>query len=141
MHAGGGGPTLGHDVWIDIGLREHPRSEARHDVRTVQRPVLRSQGGRHRPVRKPIAGDITSQILLWDAGTEVNEEPGLGPNQAPLQPAPNTGPVEHGVRGEGWLSLPQRRRGASSHHHARPDGDALNRPSHAGARRRLSLSF
>src|ERR1700752_1646363 len=46
---------------------------------------------------KPLAGDVTSQILLWDAGTEVNEEPGLGPNQAPLQPAPHTGPREHGV--------------------------------------------
>jgi hypothetical protein len=46
---------------------------------------------------KPIRGDVTSQILLWDPGTEVNEEPGLGPNQAPLQPAPNTGPVEYGV--------------------------------------------
>jgi hypothetical protein len=46
---------------------------------------------------KPIAGDITSQILLWDAGTEVNEEPGLGPNQPTFQPAPNTGPDEHGV--------------------------------------------
>src|SRR5215470_8197170 len=46
---------------------------------------------------KPVAGDITSQILLWDAGTEVNEEPGLGPNQAPLQPAPHTGAREHGV--------------------------------------------
>ena len=46
---------------------------------------------------KPAAGDVTSQILLWDAGTEVNEEPGLGPNQAPLQAAPNTGPAEHGV--------------------------------------------
>lgn len=46
---------------------------------------------------KPIAGDITTQILLWDAGTEVNEEPGLGPNQGPLQRAPNTGPAEHGV--------------------------------------------
>jgi hypothetical protein len=46
---------------------------------------------------KPIRGDVTSQILLWDAGTEVNEEPGLGPNQAALQPAPNTGPAEHGV--------------------------------------------
>src|SRR5215813_2828872 len=46
---------------------------------------------------KPISGDVTSQILLWDAGTEVNEEPGLGPNQGPLQPAPNTGPREHGV--------------------------------------------
>jgi hypothetical protein len=46
---------------------------------------------------KSVAGDITSQILLWDAGTEVNEEPGLGPNQAPLQPAPHTGPRERGV--------------------------------------------
>jgi hypothetical protein len=46
---------------------------------------------------KPVAGDVTSQILLWDAGTEVNEEPGLGPNQAALQAAPNTGPAEHGV--------------------------------------------
>jgi hypothetical protein len=46
---------------------------------------------------KPISGDVTSQILLWDAGTEVNEEPGLGPNQAPLQAASNTGPAEHGV--------------------------------------------
>ena len=46
---------------------------------------------------KPMSGDVTSQILLWDAGTEVNEEPGLGPNQGPLQAAPNTGPAEHGV--------------------------------------------
>jgi hypothetical protein len=46
---------------------------------------------------KPLAGDVTSQILLWDAGTEVNEEPGVGPNQAALQAAPNTGPAEHGV--------------------------------------------
>jgi hypothetical protein len=46
---------------------------------------------------KPIAGDITSQILLWDAGTEINEEPRLGPNQPAFQAAPNTGPDEHGV--------------------------------------------
>jgi hypothetical protein len=45
----------------------------------------------------PIRGDITGQFLLWDAGTEVNEEPGLGKNQAPRQPAPNTGPDERGV--------------------------------------------
>jgi len=43
---------------------------------------------------RPVSGDVTSQVLLWDAGTEVNEEPGLGPNQAPRQPAPNTGPSE-----------------------------------------------
>ena len=46
---------------------------------------------------KPIAGAITSQILLWDAGTEINEEPGLGLNQPAFEAAPNTGPDEHGV--------------------------------------------
>jgi hypothetical protein len=46
---------------------------------------------------EPIAGDITSQILLWDAGTEINEEPGLGLNPPEFQAAPNTGPEEHGV--------------------------------------------
>lgn len=42
----------------------------------------------------PISGDITGRLHLWDAGTEVNEEPGFGPNQAPRQAAPNTGPSE-----------------------------------------------
>jgi hypothetical protein len=42
----------------------------------------------------PIQGDITSRFYLWDAGTEVNEEPGFGPNQAPRQSAPNTGTSE-----------------------------------------------
>lgn len=44
---------------------------------------------------KPIEGDVTSRLSLWDAGTEVHEEPGFGPNQAPRQPAPNTGKTEH----------------------------------------------
>ena len=43
---------------------------------------------------RPMSGDVTSQVFLWDAGTEVNEEPGAGPNQAPRQSAPNTGPSE-----------------------------------------------
>jgi hypothetical protein len=46
---------------------------------------------------KPIRGDITRSLQLWDAGTEVNEEPGSGPNQAPRQPTPNTGPAEGGT--------------------------------------------
>lgn len=46
---------------------------------------------------KPISGDITSQIILWDAGTEVNQEPGIGPDQAPRQKAPNTGASENGM--------------------------------------------
>jgi len=41
-----------------------------------------------------MSGDITSLIYLWDAGTEVNQEPGLGPDQAPRQAAPNTGASE-----------------------------------------------
>lgn len=44
-----------------------------------------------------IAGDATMAVSLWDAGTEVNEAPGVGPNQAPRQPATNTGPTENGV--------------------------------------------
>jgi hypothetical protein len=43
---------------------------------------------------QPRTADVTSQLQLWDAGTEVNEEPGLGPNQAARQPAPNTGTAE-----------------------------------------------
>src|SRR6266404_3645150 len=45
----------------------------------------------------PFSGDITAKLILWDAGTEVNEELGIGPNQGPRQKGPNTGPDEHGV--------------------------------------------
>jgi len=45
----------------------------------------------------PVSGDITAQIILWDAGTEVNQEPGIGPDQGPRQKAPNTGEAENGV--------------------------------------------
>lgn len=43
---------------------------------------------------QPISGDMTSRLVLWDAGTEVNQEPGIGPDQAPRQKAPNTGQAE-----------------------------------------------
>lgn len=46
---------------------------------------------------KPISGDITSQIILWDVGTEVDQEPGIGPDQGPRQKGPNTGKAENGV--------------------------------------------
>lgn len=45
----------------------------------------------------PVGGDVTSKLILWDAGTEVNEEHGVGPNQAPRQKAANTGEAEKGV--------------------------------------------
>ena len=41
-----------------------------------------------------ITGDITSQITLWDSGTEVNEEPGLGGSQAPRQSGANSGEMD-----------------------------------------------
>ena len=46
---------------------------------------------------KPIGGDVTSKFTLYDAGTEKDEEIGIGPNQGPRQKAPNTGDDEHGV--------------------------------------------
>lgn len=42
----------------------------------------------------PISGDITDMILLWDAGTELNQEPGIGGYQAPRQPGANMGPAD-----------------------------------------------
>jgi hypothetical protein len=44
-----------------------------------------------------LRGDITDQISLWDAGTEVNQAPGEGADQAPRQAGPNTGADEGGV--------------------------------------------
>jgi hypothetical protein len=47
--------------------------------------------------KKPVSADVTKEFTLWDAGTEVNEAPGVGPNQAPRQTAANTGPAENGI--------------------------------------------
>lgn len=44
-----------------------------------------------------VTGDLSAMISLWDAGTEVNEEPGVGMNQAPRQSAANTGMDENGT--------------------------------------------
>jgi len=44
-----------------------------------------------------VSGDITDQLYLWDAGTEKDEEIGIGPSQGPRQKGPNTGEDEHGV--------------------------------------------
>ncbi|QXP59478.1 spondin domain-containing protein [Olleya sp. HaHaR_3_96] len=45
---------------------------------------------------EPISGDVTDQVYLWDAGTEVNEEPAVGPNTVGMQSGPDTGEVENG---------------------------------------------
>lgn len=44
-----------------------------------------------------LSGDITDQVYLWDAGTEKDEEIGVGPNQGPRQKGTNTGEAENGV--------------------------------------------
>lgn len=46
---------------------------------------------------KAISGDVSSQIAMWDAGTEIDQEPGIGSDQGPRQKAPNTGKAENGV--------------------------------------------
>ncbi|MBP6822333.1 MAG: spondin domain-containing protein [Acidobacteria bacterium] len=45
---------------------------------------------------KALSGDITNEFMLFDAGTEKDEEPGVGPNQGPRQKDPNAGEAENG---------------------------------------------
>ncbi len=47
----------------------------------------------------PVTGDVTDQVFLYDAGTEVNQEPGLGDEQKPVQDpmAVNFGTEENGI--------------------------------------------
>lgn len=45
----------------------------------------------------PIEGDVTTHVGLWDAGTEINEHPGHGQNQAPRQSSAGIGLVERGT--------------------------------------------
>jgi hypothetical protein len=43
---------------------------------------------------EPVTGDVTDQFTLWDAGTEQNQEPGTGGDQAPRQMEADSGPSE-----------------------------------------------
>lgn len=45
----------------------------------------------------PVDDDVTDELGLWDAGTEENEEPGVGEHQVQRQSAPDTGPDEGGT--------------------------------------------
>jgi len=46
---------------------------------------------------RPVSGDVTDQLVFYDAGTEVDEEIGVGANQAPRQAAPDTGDDPDGL--------------------------------------------
>ena len=41
-----------------------------------------------------ITGDVTSELNLYDAGTEMDQEAGVGDNQAPRQSGADTGPMD-----------------------------------------------
>jgi hypothetical protein len=49
------------------------------------------------PKGRPLSGPRAMQVALWDAGTEVNQAPGAGSDQAPRQAAPDTGAAENGT--------------------------------------------
>ncbi len=46
------------------------------------------------PDGTPISGDVTDQIGIYDAGTEIDQTPGEGADQAPRQSGPNTGSAD-----------------------------------------------
>jgi len=46
---------------------------------------------------EPNVGNVTDSFGLWDAGTEINQEPGVGEDQAPRQRDTNIGDVERGT--------------------------------------------
>lgn len=43
---------------------------------------------------KPRSGDVTSEIYLFDAGTEIDQEPGVGDATGPKQPNPEFGAAD-----------------------------------------------
>lgn len=48
----------------------------------------------------PVSGDVTASVRLFDAGTEVDQQPGAGPDQAPRQKGANQGAGQDGVIAE-----------------------------------------
>lgn len=57
-------------------------------------PLFESDGT---PIGLNSAANLTDQVGVYDAGTEVDETPGSGPNQAPRQSGLDTGTEENGV--------------------------------------------
>jgi hypothetical protein len=42
----------------------------------------------------PVSGDVTDQVALWDAGTEIDQEPSVGDATGPRQAAPDAGAAD-----------------------------------------------
>jgi len=49
---------------------------------------------------KPVSGDLTAAVRLYDAGTEIDQQPGAGSDQAPRQKAANQGAPQNGTVAE-----------------------------------------
>jgi hypothetical protein len=47
-----------------------------------------------KPDGTPNTGDVTQYVKLWDAGTEIDQEPAVGDATAPRQPTPNYGAAD-----------------------------------------------
>ena len=45
----------------------------------------------------PVSGDVTASVELLDAGTEADQQPGAGPDQAPRQKATGQGAAQGGL--------------------------------------------
>ena len=43
---------------------------------------------------KPMVGDVTDRIAIYDAGTEIDQEPAIGPDTGPQQAGPDTGALD-----------------------------------------------
>lgn len=48
----------------------------------------------------PVSGDLTASVTLFDAGTETDQQPGAGADQAPRQKTANQGADQHGIVAE-----------------------------------------
>jgi hypothetical protein len=46
------------------------------------------------PWGMPVDGDVSGDIAIYDAGTEIDQEPAIGPDTGPQQAAPNTGALD-----------------------------------------------
>ncbi len=55
--------------------------------------ALLDSTGAPRPAAE-VEAEMRKMIAVWDAGTEANEVPGVGPNQAPRQAAPGDGAAD-----------------------------------------------
>ena len=48
---------------------------------------------------QPVSGEVAAtDFAIWDAGTEIDEEPGTGIYQAQRQSTPNSGPADTDTR-------------------------------------------